>query len=119
MSKIKQVKARQVLDSNGRPVVEVDILTESGAMGRAGASTGTSVGTNESYVLRDGKDNFWGGLSVFKAVENVEKVIGPALIGMEVQDQQGIDRRMIELDGTRYKTNLGGNAIYAVFCAAA
>ncbi len=119
MSKIKQVKARQVLDSNGRPVVEVDILTESGAMGRAGASTGTSVGTNESYVLRDRKDNFWGGLSVFKAVENVEKVIGPALIGMEVQEQQGIDRRMIELDGTRYKTNLGGNAIYAVSCAAA
>ena len=101
MSKIKQVIARQVLDSNGRPVVETDILTEAGFLGRAGASTGTSVGANESYVLRDGDPNFWGGMSVMKAVENVNARIAPALVGLEVQDQEMIDRTMIELDGTR------------------
>jgi len=119
MSKITNVVARQVLDSNGRPVVEVDIMTESGCMGRAGASTGTSVGANESYVLRDGKPDYWGGLSVMKAVENVEKQIAPAIIGMDVHDQEGIDRKMIALDGTRYKTVLGGNAIFATSVAAA
>ncbi len=119
MSKITNVVARQVLDSNGRPVVEVDIMTESGCMGRAGASTGTSVGANESYVLRDGKPDYWGGLSVMKAVENVEKQIAPAIIGMDVHDQEKIDRKMIALDGTRYKTVLGGNAIFATSVAAA
>lgn len=119
MSKIRQVVARQVLDSNGRPVVETDIITEWGYMGRAGASTGTSVGANESYVMRDGRPDFWGGLSVMKAVENVEKFIAPALVGMNVHDQEAIDRRMIELDGTRYKTKLGGNAVFATSVAAA
>lgn len=119
MSKIEKVLARQVLDSNGRPVVEVDIITESGYLGRADASTGTSVGANESFVLRDGNPRSWGGLSVFKAVENVEKVIAPAIIGMDVHDQETIDNKMIELDGTKYKTNLGGNAIYATSVAVA
>ena len=119
MSKIKKVVARQVLDSNGRPVVETDIYTEAGYLGRAGASTGTSVGANESYVLRDGDPCFWGGMSVMKAVDNVNRHIGPALIGLDVQDQETIDQRMIELDGTRYKSNLGGNAIYSVSVATA
>ncbi len=118
-SRIRHIKARQVLDSNGRPVAEVDIITEDGHLGRAGASTGSSVGANESYVLRDGDPRLFGGLSVFKAIHNIEAVIAPALIGMDVTDQAGIDRTMIGLDGTRYKTNLGGNAIYAVSVAAA
>lgn len=118
-NRIKEVKARQVLDSKGRPVVETEIYTENGKMGRAGASTGTSVGKNESYVLRDNNKELFGGLSVFKAVKNIEEIIGPALVGMDVTDQQAVDHRMIELDGTRYKTNLGGNAIYSVSCAAA
>ena len=98
-------------------MVETEIYTENGKMGRAGASTGTSVGKNESYVLRDNDKELFGGLSVFKAVKNIEEIIGPALVGMDVTDQQAVDHRMIELDGTRYKTNLGGNAIYSVSCA--
>ena len=119
MSKIVNVVGRQVLDSNGRPVVEVDIVTEKGIMGRAGASTGTSVGANESFVLRDHDPKLWGGLSVYKAVDNVNKIIKPAILGMDVHDQEAIDRKMIELDGTRYKTNLGGNAIFATSVAVA
>lgn len=118
-SKIKSIKARQVLDSKGRPVAEVDILTEDGHLGRAGASTGSSVGANESFVLRDGDLKLFGGLSVYKAIGNIENVIAPALIGMDVRDQAAIDHRMIQLDGTRYKTKLGGNAIFAVSVAAA
>ena len=98
-NRIKEVKARQVLDSKGRPVVETEIYTENGKMGRAGASTGTSVGKNESYVLRDNDKELFGGLSVFKAVKNIEEIIGPALVGMDVTDQQAVDHRMIELTG--------------------
>ena len=119
MSKIKEVKARQVLDCKGRPVAEVDIITEKGVLGRAGASTGSSVGANESFVLRDGDPNVYGGLSVYHAIDNIRNVIAPAIIGMDVQDQTAIDETMIALDGTRYKTKLGGNAIYAVSVAAA
>ena len=118
-STIKEVKARQVLDCNGRPVVEVDILTEDGHMGRAGASTGSSVGANESFVLRDGDPALFGGLSVYKAVENVKSVIAPAILGMDVHNQAAIDNVMIGLDGTRYKTNIGGNAIFATSVAVA
>lgn len=117
--KIVKLKARQVLDSKGRPVAEVDVIIESGVIGRAGASTGTSVGKNESFVLRDGDPSLFSGLSVFKAIKNIETVIAPALIGMDVTEQEKIDRTMIEIDGTRYKTRLGGNAIYAVSVAAA
>lgn len=119
MSKIKEVKARQVLDCKGRPVAEVDIITEKGVLGRAGASTGSSVGANESFVLRDGDPSVYGGLSVYHAIDNIRNVIAPAIIGMDVQDQTAIDETMIALDGTRYKTKLGGNAIYAVSVAVA
>ena len=119
MSKIKQVKARQVLDCKGRPVAEVDIITEDGFMGRAGASTGSSVGANESFVLRDGDPKCYGGLSVYRAIDNIRNIIAPEILGMDVHDQAGIDRKMIALDGTRYKTKLGGNAIYAVSVAVA
>lgn len=117
-NEIAKIKARQVLDSKGRPVVEVDVVTRNGLMGRAGASTGTSVGKHESFVLRDGDPSCFGGLSVHKAISNVENRIAPALIGMDATDPVAIDRRMIELDGTRYKTNLGGNAIFACSVAA-
>ena len=119
MSKITEVKARQVLDCKGRPVAEVDVVTESGFLGRAGASTGSSVGANESFVLRDGDPGIYGGMSVYKAIANIREVLAPAILGMDVQDQEAIDRKMIALDGTRYKTNLGGNAIYAVSVAVA
>jgi len=118
-SEIRTIKARQVLDSKGRPTVEVDVITEGGHLGRAGASTGTSVGVHESSVLRDDDPRVFGGLSVYKAIDNIETVIAPALIGMDVTDQRKIDRTMIELDGTRYKTRLGGNAIFAVSVAVA
>lgn len=118
-SAIKDVKARQLLDSKGRPVVEVDIITADGNMGRAGASTGTSVGANESYVLRDNDPHIYGGLSVNKAIENVIQKIRPALIGMDCTNQAAIDNRMIDLDGTQYLSHLGGNAVYACSIAAA
>ena len=119
MSKIKEIKARQVLDCKGRPVVEVDVVTEAGYIGRAGASTGTSVGANESFVLRDGNPRIYGGQSVYKAIDNIRTVLTPGLIGLDVHDQEAIDQKMIMLDGSKYKTNLGGNAIYAVSVAAA
>ncbi len=119
MSGIKEVKARQVLDCKGRPVAEVDIITENGCLGRAGASTGSSVGANESFVLRDGDPKLFGGLSVYKAIEHITTILAPAIKGMDVHDQEAIDRKMIGLDGTRYKTKLGGNAIYAVSVAVA
>lgn len=118
-NQIKDVKARQVLDSKGRPVVEVDIITEDNHMGRAGASTGTSVGANESYVLRDKNPKVYGGLSVYKAVENIRTEIRTALIGMDATNQTEIDNRLIELDGTDGFSRLGGNAVYACSCAAA
>lgn len=118
-NKISKLKARQVLDSKGRPVIEVDVLTEDGFMGRAGASTGTSVGQNESFVLRDNDPKCFNGLSVYKAIENVEKKIAPALIGMDVTDNKAIDEKLIEIDGTEHKSNLGGNTIYACSVAAA
>lgn len=117
-SKIKQIKARHILDANGRPVAEVDVITEGGHLGRASASTGTSVGINESAVLRDKDPKCFGGLSVYTAIKNIETIIAPKLIGLDVTDQKLIDKTMIELDGTRYKSKLGGNAIYAVSVAA-
>lgn len=118
-SRIENVKARQVLDSNGRPVVEVDVITQSHNVGRAGASTGSSVGANESFVLRDNDYDCFSGLSVFKAVDNVNNVIAPMLIGMDVHDQADIDQMMINLDGTPQKSKLGGNAIFATSSAVA
>lgn len=114
---IKQIKTRQILDSNGRPAVEVDIITESGHIGRGGASTGTSVGINEACILRDEDPRLFGGLSVYKALKNIEEKIAPAIIGMDVLNQEKIDNAIIELDKTRCKTNLGGNAVYGVSCA--
>ncbi|WHH58045.1 phosphopyruvate hydratase [Petroclostridium sp. X23] len=100
-------------------MIEVDVITEDGSLGRSGASTGTSVGKNESVVLRDGDPKLFAGLSVFKAIENIKEYIEPALVGMDVTDQKGIDQRLLELDGTPNKEKLGGNTINAASFAAA
>lgn len=120
---ITSVQARQLLDCKCRPLVEVEVRTADGFVGRGAAPTGSSVGAYEAYVLRDNNPGEYRGLSVHKAVENVREIIAPAIIGKDVFDQRGIDETMIELDGTEFKSNLGGNAIYstsiAVFRAAA
>lgn len=116
-SRIRSVHARQIIDCKCRPMVEVDVITEDGSVGTAAAPTGSSVGMYESFVLRDNDPAEYNGLSVHKAVTNVNDIIAPALIGMDTMDQAAIDRRMIELDGTENKTNLGGNAIYSVSVA--
>lgn len=116
-SRIRSVHARQIIDCKCRPMVEVDVITEDGSIGTAAAPTGSSVGMYESFVLRDNDPAEYNGLSVHKAVANVNDIIAPALIGMDAMDQAAIDRCMIELDGTENKTNLGGNAIYSVSVA--
>ncbi len=115
--RIKQIMARQLIDCKCRPMVEVDVITEQGYMGRGSAPTGSTVGMYESFVLRDGNPAEYNGKSVHKAVDNVNNVIAPAIIGMDVSDQRSIDNKMIELDGTDNKSKLGGNAIYAVSVA--
>lgn len=114
---IKTVNARQIFDSKNRPIIEVDVITEGGVLGRGSASTGTSVGQYEAVILVDGDPALFGGKSVYKAIANVNDIIGPAIVGMDVTDQAAIDRRMIELDGTPNKARLGGNAIYATSIA--
>lgn len=116
-TRIRSVTARQIIDCKCRPLVEVDVTTAEGVVGRGCAPTGSSVGMYEAFVLRDHDPNEYGGLSVHKAVDHVIHQIGPALIGMDVMDQEAIDRRMIELDGTENKERLGGNAIYSVSIA--
>lgn len=116
--RIASVRAQQIIDCKCRPAVEVEIRTESGAVGRGAAPTGTSVGAHEAFVLRDNDPSTYGGLSVHKAVANAVDVIAPQLIGMNVFDQRGIDDKMIALDGTPDKRRLGGNTIYSVSIAA-
>ncbi|MBN3763008.1 enolase C-terminal domain-like protein [Burkholderia sp. Ac-20365] len=115
--KIISVRAQQIIDCKCRPAVEVEVQTQSGALGRGAAPTGTSVGMHESFVLRDGDPSSYKGLSVHKAVDHAVNVIGPALIGMNVFDQRAIDEKMIALDGTPDKHRLGGNTIYSVSIA--
>lgn len=115
--KIKQIIARQLLDCKGRPLIEADVITENGCIGRGSAPTGSSVGMYEAYVLRDQDGNEYNGTSVHKAIDNINKIIAPALVGMDVLDQKAIDQKMIALDGTENKQNLGGNAIYSVSIA--
>ena len=118
MSYISYIEARQILDSRGNPTIEVDVFTESGAMGRAAVPSGASTGEHEAVELRDGAKEF-GGKGVLKAVENVREVIAPELVGLSVFDQNFIDQIMIDLDGTPNKANLGANAILGVSLAVA
>ena len=117
--KIEKITGREILDSRGNPTVEVDILLESGVMGRASVPSGASTGENEALELRDGDKQRYGGKGVLKAVENINNVIAPALIGKSALDQVGIDHAMLALDGTKTKSNLGANAILGVSLAVA
>ncbi|WP_066290716.1 phosphopyruvate hydratase [Bacillus sp. FJAT-29937] len=119
MPYIQHVYAREVLDSRGNPTVEVEVITESGFFGRAIVPSGASTGEYEAVELRDGDKSRYLGKGVQKAVNNVNNIIEEALIGMDVTDQVGIDRTMIELDGTENKGKLGANAILGVSMAAA
>ena len=114
---IQKITARQVLDCKARPMVEVDVFTGDGSMGRGAAPTGTSVGAHEAFILRDHDAKEFDGLSVHKAVHVVETIIAPALLGMDASDQRAVDTRMLELDGTENKERLGGNSIYSVSIA--
>ncbi|MEY8309590.1 phosphopyruvate hydratase [Erysipelotrichaceae bacterium 51-3] len=116
---ITDVYAREVLDSRGNPTVECEITTESGAYGRAMVPSGASTGEREALELRDGDKTRYLGKGTTKAVENVNTKIAPAIIGMDVTDQILIDKTMLELDGTDFKSNLGANATLAVSMAAA
>ena len=117
--KIEKIKGREILDSRGNPTVEVDIILESGIIGRASVPSGASTGEHEALELRDGDKNRYGGKGVKKAVDNINNIIAPALIGMSSLDQMGIDKKMLELDGTKTKSKLGANAILGVSLAVA
>lgn len=119
MSFISDVFARQILDSRGNPTIEVDVITDEGALGRAAVPSGASTGIHEAVELRDGDNKKYMGKGVLKAVSNVNKTIAPELIGYDVADQTGIDETMIKLDGTANKGKLGANAILAVSMAVA
>jgi len=119
MSFITNIVARQILDSRGNPTVEADVHTSEGLMGRAAVPSGASTGRHEAVELRDGNKKLFLGKGVLKAVENVNKVIAELLYGRDVTDQYGLDRAMLEADGTENKSKLGANAILAVSLAAA
>src|SRR5437868_12203358 len=119
MSYISEVFARQILDSRGNPTVEVDVITDEGALGRAAVPSGASTGAHEAVELRDGDKKNYLGKGVLKAVKNVNDVIAPILIGNDVADQTGIDQIMVQLDGTANKSKLGANAMLAVSMAVA
>ena len=116
---IKRIIAREILDSRGNPTVEVDVTLECGAMGRAAVPSGASTGEHEALELRDGDRQRYGGKGTLKAVDNVNHVIAPALIGMSALQQRAIDHKMLQLDGTPTKSNLGANAILGVSLAVA
>ena len=119
MSYIAEIFARQILDSRGNPTVEVDVITDDGAFGRAAVPSGASTGVHEAVELRDGDKSVYVGKGVLKAVQNVNDEIAPELVGYDVADQTGIDALMIGLDGTENKSKLGANAMLAVSMAVA
>ena len=119
MSQIDHIEAREILDSRGNPTVEADVTLAGGMMGRAAVPSGASTGEHEAVELRDDDPKRFGGKGVLKAVRNVNEVIAPKLRGMSAIDQAGVDRTLIELDGTPNKSNLGANAILAVSLATA
>jgi enolase 1/2/3 len=119
MSSIASVHGRQVLDSRGNPTVEVDVRLESGALGRAAVPSGASTGEHEAVELRDGDADVYLGKGVLEAVANVNGEIADALVGVDVADQRGLDRLLVELDGTPNKSRLGANAILGCSLAAA
>src|SRR3954469_1497423 len=119
MTTITDIRARQILDSRGNPTVEVDVELAGGAVGRAAVPSGASTGEHEAWELRDGVKDRYLGKGVTKAVGSIEKTIAPELEGDDALEQVAIDKKMIELDGTPNKANLGANAILAVSLATA
>ena len=119
MTHIKSIFARQILDSRGNPTIEVDVLTSNGIKGRAAVPSGASTGIHEAVELRDNDSSIYLGKGVLKAVKNVNSILNEALNGMDIFDQEAIDRAMIKLDGTDNKSNLGANAILGVSLAVA
>jgi enolase len=119
MSKIANIRSREIVDSRGNPTVEADVILESGVRGRAAVPSGASTGSREAVELRDGDPKRYQGKGVLRAVENINTVLAPALVRHEVRDQAGIDGKMIDLDGTETKAHLGANALLAVSLAAA
>src|SRR4051812_18345673 len=114
---IVDIHAREILDSRGNPTVEAEVTLGDGSMGRAAVPSGASTGEHEAVELRDGDQSRYGGKGVLKAVANVNEVIARELKGMDALDQRKIDRKLIELDGTPNKSNLGANALLAVSMA--
>jgi enolase len=119
MGQIVNVHAREILDSRGNPTIEVEVTLASGFMGRAAVPSGASTGENEAIELRDGDKNRYLGKGVLKAVDNVNNIIAKAIIGMSALDQVAIDKKMLDLDGTKTKSKLGANAILGVSLATA
>ena len=119
MIKISEIRGREILDSRGNPTVEADVTLADGSFARAAVPSGASTGTREAVELRDGDKSRYLGKGVQKAVANVNSVLRESLIGVEFDDQQALDRRMIELDGTENKGRLGANALLSISLAAA
>ena len=117
--RIEKIIAREILDSRGNPTVEVDVTLECGIMGRASVPSGASTGEHEALELRDGDKKRYGGKGTLKAVDNVNKIIAPEILGMPALDQRAIDHKMLALDGTKTKSKLGANAILGVSLAVA
>ena len=117
--RIEKIIAREILDSRGNPTVEVDVMLECGIMGRASVPSGASTGEHEALELRDGDKKRYGGKGTLKAVDNVNKIIAPEILGMSALDQRAIDHKMLALDGTKTKSKLGANAILGVSLAVA
>ncbi len=117
--KITKITGREILDSRGNPTVEVDVVLENGVLGRAAVPSGASTGEHEALELRDGNKKRYGGKGVLKAVKHIRKTIAPAIEGYSVYEQRAIDMKMIELDGSATKSNLGANAILGVSLAVA
>src|SRR5262245_6121073 len=119
MSRITDIRGREILDSRGNPTVEVDVILDSGVQGRAAVPSGASTGTREAVELRDGDKTRYGGKGVLWAVEHVNTALKDALLGQDPRAQAAIDRHMIELDGTENKSRLGANAILGCSLATA
>src|SRR5258707_14999921 len=119
MSTIESIQAREILDSRGNPTIEVEVILADGSIGRAAVPSGASTGAYEAVELRDGDKSRYLGRGVTQAVRNVHETIAPSLLGLEAEDQAGIDQLLLELDGTPNKGKLGANALLGVSLAVA
>ena len=119
VSKIRKIIGREIMDSRGNPTIEVDVILASGVLGRAAVPSGASTGINEALELRDGDKKRYGGKGVLKAVHNINKILAKEIIGMDPSAQRKIDDKMLCIDGTDMKSNMGANAILGISLAAA